>query len=307
MRALSCLGLVLALGAWSPHVSTSATPRQTDIFVGALEEHVSDAPSAVPRRVVRVLFRKSDGDWVALPSCANAPCSSEARAQFPREVHWTIAFSGRRLGRVAARTPDQWQSYSDIGQQEIISAPPIPTVGTRSEVYAGWMGVPVLRPLVAVSEPFTADPEGWRPAPLAHAIRNNLMAEFRSLFPVADNCASAESDARPTPYRDSDIQLVGTYASNASWRIATLSLKNYRCDGPGNGGPQDPFEWQEFAISPNGVITHIGTGLRLVDAGDYDNDGRSELIFAKSEYNEDGYALYYADFAHRAEFTFHYH
>jgi len=40
----------------------------------------------------------------------------------------------------------------------------------------------------------------------------------------------------------------------------------------------------------------IGTNLELVDAGDYDNNGQSEVLFWKSDYNRDGYVLFYDGF-----------
>ena len=49
------------------------------------------------------------------------------------------------------------------------------------------------------------------------------------------------------------------------------------------------------------------TVLALVDAGDYDLDGHSELIFAISRYDLGGYVLAYDDFRKRAEFRFGYH
>ena len=45
----------------------------------------------------------------------------------------------------------------------------------------------------------------------------------------------------------------------------------------------------------------------MVDAGDYDNDGRSELIFSISRDNEGGYEIWYDDFRKHATFKFHYH
>lgn len=45
----------------------------------------------------------------------------------------------------------------------------------------------------------------------------------------------------------------------------------------------------------------------LVDAGDYDNDGRSELVFSIDRYNEGGYELYYNDFKKHSTFRFGYH
>jgi len=45
----------------------------------------------------------------------------------------------------------------------------------------------------------------------------------------------------------------------------------------------------------------------LVDAGDYDNDGKSEIVFSISRYNRGGYELFYDDFKGHTVFEFSYH
>jgi len=45
----------------------------------------------------------------------------------------------------------------------------------------------------------------------------------------------------------------------------------------------------------------------LVDAGDYDNDGKSELVFSIDRENEGGYQIWYDNFTKHATFKFHYH
>jgi len=45
----------------------------------------------------------------------------------------------------------------------------------------------------------------------------------------------------------------------------------------------------------------------LLDVGDYDKDGKSEVLFWSSGYNEDGYVLYYDDFRKKVPFKWHYH
>jgi len=47
--------------------------------------------------------------------------------------------------------------------------------------------------------------------------------------------------------------------------------------------------------------------MRLVDAGDYDNDGTSEVVFWESDYNKGGYILFYNHFTAKEEFSWHYH
>jgi hypothetical protein len=57
-----------------------------------------------------------------------------------------------------------------------------------------------------------------------------------------------------------------------------------------------------FSTSHTFVVTstnvgYIGQGLELVDAGDYDMDGHSELLFWSSAYNRDGYVLFPSNLA----------
>jgi hypothetical protein len=47
--------------------------------------------------------------------------------------------------------------------------------------------------------------------------------------------------------------------------------------------------------------------LSLVDAGDYDGDGKAEVIFFVSGYNEDGYAMFYDAFRKNVFSTWSYH
>jgi len=52
----------------------------------------------------------------------------------------------------------------------------------------------------------------------------------------------------------------------------------------------------------------LDSGIWLVvDAGDYDGDGKSELVFAINDYNRGGYRLFYDDFRQRAVFEFSHH
>ena len=58
---------------------------------------------------------------------------------------------------------------------------------------------------------------------------------------------------------------------------------------------------------PNGSISFVGENFSFLDAGDYDADGRSELLFLISGYNRGGYALLFDDFKRSAIFEFSYH
>jgi hypothetical protein len=45
----------------------------------------------------------------------------------------------------------------------------------------------------------------------------------------------------------------------------------------------------------------------LVDAGDYDNDGKSELVFSIDRDNRGGYELFYDTLRRHVTFEFNYH
>ena len=47
--------------------------------------------------------------------------------------------------------------------------------------------------------------------------------------------------------------------------------------------------------------------MTYIDAGDFDANGTSEVLFWFSGYNNDGYVLFTDNLKHRVEFTWHYH
>jgi len=162
----------------------------------------------------------------------------------------------------------------------------------------------VYRPLAASSHSYFEDPEMWKPSQPPSDLVRLLRRQFRRKFPTVSNCADPnENAAKAWPYTDDDIKIVKAYSSKKQWTVARLRLEEYKCDGPAD----DPFIDQWFAISPTKEIEFLDQGMWLVDAGDYDNDGRSELLFSIDRYNRGGYELFYDDFKKKAIFQFGYH
>jgi hypothetical protein len=64
---------------------------------------------------------------------------------------------------------------------------------------------------------------------------------------------------------------------------------------------------QWFVIDPQRSARFLGEGMWLVDAGDYDNDGKSEVLFWINQDNRGGYKLFFDDFNKQAVFEFSYH
>lgn len=219
---------------------------------------------------------------------------------------WTIAFDGRNLGTITSRTPAHFKFYFEIGIEHITSNNPVPTVGNKSVDYSGYLHTPVYRPLVAISQPNTSDPEHWKRVQLSPALVAAARQQFRTRFPKATNCRNPkENIPRPWKYRDEDIHVTKAYSSRDEWSLVELNLTGNNCDG--EQGNQDEYHGHWYVIQPSGVIRFLGMDMWLVDGGDYDNDGKSEVLFSIAEHNRGGYRLFYQDFAKSAEFVFHYH
>ncbi len=293
--------VLLAAGS----LASAGAATAQEAIVGVLEERPGVYDGERPTRVVRAVFHKpAGGAWTAYDaSCLQQRC-------YPAETAWTVGFDGRVLGRVTGRAPATWEFSADAGRQSIVGGGAVPIAGARGNDFAGFTGGPLHRPLVTSSTGRVSDPETWRRQALPAATAAAVRAHFRTRFPQAERCASeTENVARPWAYAATDIVVDGAYVAANGWRIAQASLpmSQYRCDGPVEDGGDGPFTPQTVAISPTGALTPLGAGMRLVDAGDYDGDGASELIFFFSLYNNDGYRLFSRNFAETASFSFSYH
>lgn len=274
--------------------------------VGVLEDVPGDYVGQPNAREVRVAFQKSGHEWVAFPSdCPDQTCLKTETLKFPRTVTWNIGFDGKLLGRVSGRTPNDFKFYAHVGLQEITSKSSVPTVGKRSAEFGGYTGASVYRPLIANSEPYFSDPDKWKPAQLAPAEIQLFRRQFRQRFPKLCKSNEDETKLEPFPYRDQDIQIVKAYSSRGGWKIARLHLEGAIACNDVEAGFQIDDPW--FTSDTRSRFRYLGSGMWLVDAGDYDNDGSSELVFSIDRENRGGYILFYHDFRNRAVFEFGYH
>jgi len=63
----------------------------------------------------------------------------------------------------------------------------------------------------------------------------------------------------------------------------------------------------KFVVTPEHQVRFLGSGMWFVDAGNYGEDGKTEVVFSIGGYNRDGYKLFYDDFKQSAVFEFNYH
>lgn len=266
-------------------LALSVYASEPAITLGVLEEIPGRYLGEPAHRAVRVVFQKLGPEW--------QPFSSD----HPLPVAWTIAFSGRNLGQLTV-------ANSTGGLQNVTSQQPVPTIGKRSAEFSGFLGTLVLRPLIANSQPYFKDPDYWRPSHASPEVTASARRAFRKKFPTVTNCLSRDLETlKLWQYRDADIKLNKAYSSSSNWSVVEVLLTGNHCLEI----PDDWFTGQWFAVAPNGETIFLSAGMRLVDAGDYDNDGKSELVFAIERYNQGGYELFYDDFKGHAVFEFSYH
>jgi len=287
---------ILLLGA-------SLAAQSPPLMLGALEDTSGKFAEDPHSRSVRAIFYRSGSDWKPFATdCISEDCLRKLASDFPRETDWTIAFDGRKIGQLRSRIPAEIESYSRAGQQQILNAGPknpVATIGQRTDEFAGFIEEPVYRPLVAISEPNFKDPDVWKPVLLDAATTTAVRHEFRKKYPKITDCEVEEL----RDYRDLDIKILHAYASKPGWRLILTSVKG--CDIDDLRGDGLSLEW--FIVDPTGAARYLHGNMRLVDAGDYDNSGHSQLLFLIDDDNRGGYRFYYDDFQKEAafEYTFH--
>ena len=277
-----------------------------DLKLGVLEDTPGEYAGEANIRTVRAVFRKSGTEWIAYKNdCGDQDCLKSAAAEYPQQVTWTISFDGKNLGQLTSRAPKAFATYWRIGQQELPNDQPVPTVGARSNQFGGFLDMSVYRPLLAISQPNFKDPDMWKPRPVPTALLQALRGAFRYKYPRLCRTELAdETKLLPYDYKDSEIKLVKSYAASTGWMVARLHIEATDCaDTEAGFGIDDPW----FTVDPKGAIRFLGLGMWLVDAGDYDNDGKSELLFSINRHNRGGYTLFYDDFKKHADFKFGYH
>jgi hypothetical protein len=258
-------------------------------------------------RSVRIVFQKDSGNWHAFHNnCPDQNCLKTIASEFPPEVTWTVTYDGRNLGRVTGRTPKEFNFYSHVGLQEIVSGSSVPTIGKRSVEFGGFTEHSVYRPLVVNSQPYFMDPDSWKPSQFSAEFAGLLRQQFRRKFPKLCRVSKKdETKLEPFLYRDEEIKLVKGFESKRGWSLARLHLEEaVDCKNVEAGFEVDD-PW--FVVDPQHLVQYLESGMWLVDAGDYDNDGKSELVFSIDRYNRGGYELFYDDLKKHAVFEFSYH
>ncbi len=278
-------------------LSLGLAQAPTGPVVAVLEHPQCKTPDGI---AVRVLFQKSGGAWIALRDR-----ESLDRA-VPGVARWTIAFDGSSLGtlRTTASRPTIPADWFDRDMLlELASTQKTPHIANVKKQFEGWCEAPPDRPLVLVSGATFRDPEGWKRFAPSASLRQTLFPTFRRAADSVYTCPEDPEKAVLFDYTWRDLTIITGYRNRVGRTIVAVELdpRAWTCDGM-----RDP-EWDVHWFLLDDPPALLGRSFELVDAGDYDGDGKSEILFWHSGDNEDGYTLFYDQFRKRADYWWNYH
>jgi hypothetical protein len=293
--------------------ATSALADGEDTIVGILENVSPGAATALQQSygptasaVVRVAFAKRAGKWEAYRSgVSDLEELNAAHRGFPKSVTWTITLDGKSRGQLKSALPDRWLSYSHIGVQLIRPGGAVPRFGKPTADFEPFdAGAPVYRPVVLISQvgvpqspqPEMQDPEKWKPAKLGNGELTRALADFRRQVNTEDP---------QLQFGGGDVRPGKAYRSAAGEVLFAVAIRDRKRSADEVPGPAWSPHW--FVANGSDPIRFLGSEMALIDAGDYDNDGQSEVVFMKVGYNFTGYVLFFDNFHQSVEFGWSYH
>lgn len=282
----------------------SAESAPNPVVIGVLETPQCREGQPVG---ARLLFAKVGGRWESLDQEKTYPPGFD-----PVASDWIVALDGRKLGSLKLSDPSpgkpsikEW-NYGRDKLYRLVEPSKAPKVRNTGSSFHGWCNAPENRPLVLVSRSNFEDPEGWKPFQPDSALQARLFPFFRIAVGQFNACLCNKEYEfeRPWDYTPDDLVLHRSYRSKAGLEIVSLGLdlRKPHCDNM-----SDPFWGSQWFLVREDRIDFLGSQMELVDAGDYDRDGRSELLFWHAAYDKDGYRLIYDDFRQSEDFFWSYH
>lgn len=304
IRRLLAVLFVLTLGSRASDVAP--------IYLGFLErdggkptELSADMPP-FPR--VRVAFQSQDRKWTVVHGEATDSDELDASPNwYPSPLYWSVTSDGKRLGELTSTRPSSTNFYGAIALQIIKSSslPASTMAGTKAEPEEVWPGMTPFRPLVLVTGSSWRDPEGWKRTASERAlapIDDQLRKMFHAGVPVTSG-EGGETEITAFECGAHSLKVARAYRSSDGREILTIDLSG--CTPPKDADFEHSITYT--VLRDAGRAIALGSDLWLIDAGDFDGDGESEVIFGRSLHNHDSYVLYSRRFREHCEFSWGYH
>jgi hypothetical protein len=287
-------------------------PSTGVIYVGLVEDDRGQLErlgrwdaTPVPGRAVTPAFETTNHGWKPI-------------LNLNRRLTWIVAFDGKRVGKVESE-PIQRASLEKVnGPSNIhsILTPPagIPTIGKPDGRFSGNHGRETRRPLVVVSQPNFADPDQWKPRDAPDDVVSHARAKLRTVLNHVRQCDSSNEAVKTDwNYPEAEVRVVKSWGSNKGAFILETKFQHNHCLFNVNGEDYQSLGGNQFFyVTPSHEATFLGLQWELVDAGDYDVDGKSEVIFYVAEGKDfdiehEGYVLFYDDFRRSVKFIWENH
>lgn len=296
------------LALWPKGSKPTEIHDDSVVYVGVIEDDRRQLDRLGPKdstpvsgRTVTPAFEKDSSRWKPV-------------ADLDQKITWTVAFDGKSLGRVESKPIPRATLGNVTGPTNIHSiltqANEVPVVGKPEGRFNGNYGQLVRRPLVVVSKPNFSDPDEWKRTAIPGRVIEEVRSSFRGTFRHIRRCdASGEALKNDWSVPDSEIVVSKSYGSAKNEYIVETRILHNKCLFDVDGGEfQSMGGNQAFFVSPDYKAVFLGLQWELVDAGDYDGDGKSEVIFYVAEGRDidvetEGYVLFYDDFRHNVRFT----
>lgn len=311
--------MVLALG-FTCGVTAQAPATQVVGFVEDIPSTADEAQPAGPgqphrlEQHVRVAFARTPDGWK--PACTYGEGESDTAECLDlgliRRLPWHVAHRGKRLGGIET---DRWYDaryYRTLGVLRRTSEP-APRVGKPDARFASWLAPAAHRPLVALREPKFSAPAAWSESRPSTADLDIAVATFRRAIKYLPDCGAP--GAQPErPIERGHLEVSASLRAKDGARLVGVRLDPKLArgctDAPG-------LEWSDLwfhapAGKPPALLqVEIDTDLApfrmvLLDAGDYDGDGKPEFAFWFSSHSTEGYLLFHDDFSSHTRFAWKY-
>jgi len=272
---------------------------------------------------VRILFNYSHNEWQTI--CRNSDMTDkiEEKMDSISPQRWSVVYRNEILGQVKSSNPAKispraW-SFSSLNLYEIESVRDTPRVGKMDKYFSGWSYRPVYHPLVVIPVGTALMPAFWDSIMLSETELQGLKRQYRAI--VGDTLRICSFDKPESDsliyyaYSDTDIIVNYSYLlQKQKMKLVSLQLnpKLNHCDGP----PAEAWSTYWFCIDSMRNAYQIGQYhsklkeyelLKLIDMGDFNNDGKVEALFWRERYNEDGYILFFDNFKKSVSCSWHYH
>lgn len=224
-------------------------------------------------RIRPLFFRSDQKQWQAAPR----PGEAEPIAPLPKALSWDVCFSGRSEGQLTGNL---------VAEGMPTTSPPYilrpedhaPWRTRRALEYAGWLAVPVYKPILLLSSLNSncKDNEKWRRSGSGklQKLIPTMIAELRKSF-LAANPGTVQYQ-----FDDKNVKLSQSWVSPKHGMFAAVKTIPKSTD------------METFQISASGELTYKARNMIFIDAGDFDGDGATELLFRRHGNKKDVYMLF---------------